>query len=349
MIEKNYDIHDLVRVRLVSRGRSILKGLNFPLSYFETETHFENPEITLNIGDFSPSNQGTYLVDYKYHVNENYIFFEGGIGRTRLKFEIIGFEKGPTKINLDGRIGGLYDIISPDILAHDQILIPMIEMALASKGVFLTHGCGIMEDERAHLFLGRAGALKSTIALYAADKGMSILGDDRVIFDPLNKRAYCFPLFPRLIEYLIDSGRGEKIDTPARIALLHHLRREEPRRRSLWPSGPISLSSLNLVVRKDSSMVKPEKRKIEKKIAIDMMVANNMAEISTSGIPRVANRIFSELMAAYSFTFPDSHIAGYWSGIREMLNKISGEIELFKIEMPVKLNREDFHDIYSKS
>ena len=193
MIERNYDIHGLVKIRLTSRRGSILRGLDDPLSFFETNRHLEEPEIILDIGDFSPSNQGSYVIDHKYHINENYIYCEENTGRARIKWQIEGIEKGRIEIKFHGRVGGRYNLVAPNLLAQDQLLTPIIERSLARKGLFLAHGCGIAAGGKAQLFLGRGGSYKTTLILHAASRGLKILGDDRVIIDPCGRKVYGYP------------------------------------------------------------------------------------------------------------------------------------------------------------
>jgi len=342
MIERNYDIYGLVRIRIVSRHRSILKGLDFPLSYFETDRHSEEPEIILKIGDFFPSNQESYLIDHKYHVNENYIYFEEKTGRTKMKFEINGFENGPIEIKFHGKVAGIYNLIASNLLAQDQVLIPMMGLKLASKGLFLAHGCGIVSNNQAHLFLGRGGSLKTTIAMNAVARNMKLLGDDRIIIDPSKMKVYSFPFFPRMIEYIIKRNSGEQLNIISKLNLMRSLRQDFPRIMSIWQHGPVPIKSLNLLSRRETNATRLIKSKIEKRIAIDMMNANNKAERSSSSIPRMTYNRFPELMNAYSFVFPDSSIAHDQENLGKILENISDEIASYRIEIPRELEREDF-------
>jgi hypothetical protein len=260
-----------------------------------------------------------------------------------MKFEINGFENGPIEIKFHGRVTGIYNLIASNLLAQDQVLIPMIGLKLGSKGLFLAHGCGIVSNNQANLFLGRGGSLKTTIAMNAVARNMKLLGDDRIIIDSSKMMVYSFPLFPRMTEYVIKRNSGEQLDNISKLNLMRSLRQDFPRIMSLWQHGPVPLKSINLLSRRESNSIHPMKSKIEKGIAIEMMIANNRAERSSSSIPRMTYNKFPELMNAYSFVFPDSSIAHDQENLGKILENISDEIASYRIEIPRELERGDFN------
>lgn len=348
MIERSYDIHGLVRVRLISRHRSVLEGLDYPLSFFETNQRCGKPEIVLDIGDFPPSNQGSYLVNHRFHVKDNYIYCEERTGRARMKWEVEGFENGPIEIRFHGKAVGAHNLIAPNLLAHDQLLMPMIEQSLARKGLFLAHGCGIVTDGSAQLFLGRGGARKTTVVLDAVARKSRILGDDRVILDPSGGKAYSFPQFSRIVEYLVEKKRNERLGMMMKMALIHRLHKNPPQAESFWASEPSRVTSLNLLTPR-CSMRSLEKQRIDRASALRMMTANNMAEQSASSLPGVNRKTFPESVTAYSLVFQDSWIAGYWEGIEELLKRLPDDITFFRIVTPTELSRRDCHELHSES
>jgi hypothetical protein len=119
---KNYNIHNILSVQIRTDNSGLLKGLNFPLTYFEVDD-FNNPDILLNIGKFVPSNNDCYLVDHKYHIKRNYFYCKDSGGKAKWEVEIKGFENLPTVINFYGKIPGRYRILAPDMLPQDSILL----------------------------------------------------------------------------------------------------------------------------------------------------------------------------------------------------------------------------------
>lgn len=69
-----------------------MRDLNLEFSFFEVDA-IGNPDIILNIGKFTPSNNDCYLIDHKYHIKENYLYCKDFSGKAKWEVEILGFEE----------------------------------------------------------------------------------------------------------------------------------------------------------------------------------------------------------------------------------------------------------------
>jgi hypothetical protein len=319
-----------------TENRSLLKGLNFPLAYFEVNDEINDPDIILNIGKFTPSNNNCYLVDHKYHIKENYFYCKDSNGKARWEVEIDGFEHSPTVINFNGKMQRRYRILAPDILPQDSILLPIIELLLGEKGFLLTHSGGIVEEGKAIILLGRSGNLKTTIIMDAVKHNHKILGDERLILHASDSsKAYVFPIFSQILDYTLENFNDEYMSIIKKLLLFKNLRRERSPNSHVWQREPVNIKTIYLLKRKSTGNNNIGIHSIAKDRAIQKIIANNKAEIYGSSIPSiVAKRNFMAYMTAYSFVFPDSQIAKYWENIKKGLEEMLNNIPIYEIESP---------------
>ena len=123
MNQKNYNIHNIIKFRILRDSEYGLRDLiNLKFSFFEVNEKIDNPDITLNIGKFVPSNEDCYLVDHKYHVKDDYFYCKDAEGKAEWEMEILGFRKEETIINFNGKISGFQSFMNPDFLAQNLLL-----------------------------------------------------------------------------------------------------------------------------------------------------------------------------------------------------------------------------------
>ena len=89
----NYNLHDILQFQIArDKKRDFMRDLNLEFSFFEVDA-IGNPDIILNIGKFTPSNNDCYLIDHKYHIKENYLYCKDFSGKAKWEVEILGFEE----------------------------------------------------------------------------------------------------------------------------------------------------------------------------------------------------------------------------------------------------------------
>ena len=179
--ELNYDIHNILKFKIVRNKKfNFVKDLNLDYLFFEVE-EVDDPDIVVNIGNFTPLNDNCYVVDHKYYVKENYFYCKDSEGRTRWEVEIFGFEEGNTIINFNFKILGTR-ALTPYISVENFLLEPLICYKLSKKKCFLIHSAAISKDNQAYLLAGRGSAFKTTLVMdFVRRAGFDFLGDDKVI------------------------------------------------------------------------------------------------------------------------------------------------------------------------
>jgi hypothetical protein len=130
------------------------------------------------------------------------------------------FERRSRIITMDGRAARA-DQLCVDEALFGPVLIPI----LADSGVWCVHGSAVAVRGRAHIFVGRSGVGKSTLARYLGQLGGDIvlLTDDITPLALLNNKLVCLPQFPQLklaLEEPVDSIGPEVVPVEAVYQLL---------------------------------------------------------------------------------------------------------------------------------
>ncbi len=324
-----------------------MKGLNLLLSFFETKEEIDDPDIILNIGKFTPSNENCYVMDHKYHIKENYFYCKDSEGKARWEVEIIGFEDGKTRINFDGGVFGLQSILIPEFLPQNLLLRPLIEYKLAKNGYFLIHAGAISKNNKAYLLEGRGGAFKTTLAMdFVRREDFEFLADDRVIIH--KDKVMSFPIHHILFAFRVK-----------------HLPTEDPRGfwdkarmvKYLWNNSEYATNDVKVAnsstLRTLLSIVKTNKeavsvRRAKLKETIDKLIISMEMEMVHIYSPRMTGMSFGryfKYMLAYSFVFPESQVATYWEDLREGLEKILENVPIYKLEIPKSYNKRIFDEV----
>ena len=344
----NYNIHDLLTFQIVrNKRKDLLKDLNLEFSFFETDEEINDPDIVLNIGKFTPSNEGCYVVDHKYHVKENYIYCKDSEGKARWEVEILGFENGKATINFDDKVLGLQSILIPDFLPQNLLLRPLIEYKLAKKGYFLIHSGAVSKDNKAYILEGRGGAFKTTLTMdFVRKAGFKFMADDRVIIHEDN--VLSFPIHPILFTF-----RAKHLTTEDPRGFLDKVRLG----RYLWRNSKSTTNNLEVANASTLSalisIVKTNKRTLRikegylKETRDKLITSIEMEMIHSPKMMGMSFGCYLKYMLAYSFVFPYSPVATYWNDLKMGLEKILKNVPIYRIEIPEKYNMEVFESVLS--
>ena len=342
----SYNIHNILKFQIVrDKRRDLMRDLNLEFSFFEVE-EIDDPDIVLNIGKFTPSNNNCYLVDHKYHIKENYFYCKDAGGRAKWEVEIFGFEDGNAIINFDSSILGLEKLLFPDLLPQNIVLKPMIEYKLGKKGYFLIHSAAISKDNQTYILAGRGSAFKTTIVMdLVRNERYNFLGDERVII--YEDKVLSFP-----IHFLLYSYRSEYLPTENfrnildKLRFVRYLRNNSDYVNSNVPViNSSTLKAIFFIVRTNKLEVKKIPVSLER--AVNKLIANEKAEMFRN--PSLALSDFGyhflKYMLAYSYVFPESGVAKYWRNMQEGLKRILRQVPLYEIEMPYIYNQRVFNEI----
>jgi len=200
----NYNIHNILKFHVcMNKQYSIVRNLNLPFSFFEVKEDIDDPDITINIGKFTPSNENCHIVDHKYYIKRNYFYCKDLEGRVRWEVEILGFENGKAVINFNGGALGP-EFLFLNLIAQELLLIPMLIYKLSQKRYYLIHAGAVSKENYGRVFVGRGGSSKTEIIVDFVKSGFDYLGDDWIIIS--KNRVLSFP--KNLSAFLFSIKRG---------------------------------------------------------------------------------------------------------------------------------------------
>ena len=342
----NYNLHNILKFKITrDRGHGLRDLINLKFSFFEVE-EVDNPDITLNIGKFTPSNKNCYLVDHKYYIKENYFYCKDSEGKAEWEVEISGFEDGETTINFNGRIKGFQSFMNPDFIAQ-SVLLRVIEYKLGNRGYFLAHSAGISKNNRAYVLAGRGGTFKTSLCMdFIRKAGFGFLGDDRVILH--NDMVFSFPMGLNVFGFICDHFPNENSwNIVNKIRFARYLWDKKNKRDIPIKIGePSEIGNLFFIVKTNKETI--TEREIPLKEAVDKLITNNRLEdfISLGGMG-INSGPFLKYALAYSFIFPDSPIATHQSNLERELGSILEKMPILEIEIPSRYDVNTFNKIRS--
>ena len=341
----SYNIHDIIKFKIVrDKGYGLRDLINLKFSFFEVEG-VDNPDITLNIGKFIPSNENCYLVDHKYYIKENYFYCRDSEGKAEWEVEILGFEEGVTIINFNGRIKGFQSFMNPDFIAQN-LLLRLIEYKLSRKGYLFAHSAGISKNEQAYVFAGRGGSFKTSLCMdFIRREGFEFLGDDRVILH--KDKVFSFPMGLHVFGFMCDHLPNEDSwNISNKIRFAKYLWDNKGKKDNLIKAGePFKLKSLFFIVKTNKETI--TERKIPLKEAVEKLLTNNRLEDFISlGSMGINSGPHLKYALAYSYIFPDSQIATQKKYLEKVLRSIIEKVPINEIEIPTGYDFKYFNNIY---
>jgi hypothetical protein len=338
----NYNIHDILRFRIVrDSSRGLRDLINLKFSFFEVED-VDNPDITLNVGRFTPSNDGCYLVDHKYHVKDDYFYCKDSEGGAGWEVEVMGFGDKPTTINLDSRLNGFRAFVYPDFIAQN-FLLRVIEHKLGNRGYFLAHSAGVSKNRQAYMLAGRGGAFKTSLSIdFIRNAGFEFLGDDRVILH--KDGVYSFPLGLNVFDFMCNHLPGEDSwGISDKIRFLGYLSGGGGNRVKV--GEPSNLRNLFFIVRSNKKAV--AKRPVSPEDAVDKLILNNRLEdfisLRCMGVNSGPHLRYA---LAYSYIFPGDRVVTQRKRLEGELADILQDIPVYEIEIPNTYNQAVFKEIH---
>lgn len=332
----NYDVHGILKFQIVrNRKHDFLRDLNLMFSYFEVKD-VKDPEIIINIGKFTPSNENCYLVDHKYYIKENYFYCRDSNKKAKWEVEILGLNQKNTIINFHSNISAHDRILYPNLLSQQIILQPIIEYKLSQKDYLLLHSAAVSKQNQGYLLAGRPGAFKSTLTIdLIRDANFNFLADDRVIIS--DNKILNFPINFLTINFKFMHLETEEFKSLLdKIYLVRYLRKSHNFKNGKMPTAKLStIKELLFITKTNKDVIK--KREVSLEEAIHKLVENNKSEMMLL--------YFFKYILAYSFVFPDSKIAKYWNNLEKNLEKIFYKKPIYEIEIPRRYNSNVFEGV----
>ena len=349
----NYNIHDILKFQIVRDSGYNFRDIGRIFSCFQVE-EIDKPDIILNIGTFTPSNEDCYLIDYKYHVKENYFYCRDSDGKAKWEVEIIGFEQGDTIINFNVthtfQLQSIASLISLPVSLPQALLLRIIWYRLCQEEYFLIHSAAINRDLRAYLLCGRSGAFKTTLCMdFARKTGSDVSGDDMVILH--DDKVLSFPMSSSLFQFMTTHLPTEKhwgFFRQVQFAAEQILNKSQ--KTALYKNKIAKLEALLFVNR--SNRIQDGQVTIEElphnylEQAVNKIVINNRAEgLKELPLFGIDSLPFLKYELVYNFVFPNSLIATYERKFAENLKVILKKVPFYKIDIPFNYNLEVFKEI----
>jgi hypothetical protein len=338
MIEKNYSIHDIVKFKVI--GNRISKRLDIEYKNFESEK-IDNPDFTVYLGDFTPSNERCTILDNTYHIKENYFYCEDSYKIGRWRVEVSELEGKETTVKLSTNIVGT---IAADMFICAFVIDFLIRFKMEQKGYSVVHAAAVSKDGHAYLFPSQSGAGKTTTAVYFAEKCYNLLGDDFVILHNGDVISYLTPL--NIFAYnlnpviLKNFGFKDKIilklknmlykATSGYIKIFTKMNPTEMFSNQIIDKS--KLATVFLLVPKEKFSVE----KTDRGVVINNLFINQKME----SFP------FLKYLLEYAYVFPESGIAAYWEKCKENLVRNLGEdVDFYRVDVPKRYDRGTFEKI----
>lgn len=340
----NYNIHDVLKIQLIRLKKfDLMRGFDLELSSFRVK-ELDDPDIVFEICKFKPSNFDCYVVDHRYYVKENYLYFKESTGKLNWEVEISGFNEGSTVVKFNYKSLGLKPYISRSSI-ETFLLRPIIYYKLAEKRLFLIHAAGVSNDGKAYIFPGRGGAFKTSLVMdFIKKKGFSYLGDDRIILT--NNEVLNFPAHYPLFEYTFCRKNDENLSTFDKINFIICLLRNKHYKNIVPLSKSAKLNKIYFVV-KSTQKYGVNIKKLTLKEAIKKLIESSKLEMRSlsDSLAGFSLGPYYKFMLAYSYVFPDSKVAKYWENLERELLKILSNIPIYEVTLPKKYNFRAFQEL----
>jgi len=354
---QNYNIHDILKFQICSDKKFGFRALqNLRFSCFQVE-QVEKPDIVLNIGKFTPSNENCYLVDYKYYVRDNYFYCRDSEGKVSWELEIKGLEQGDIIINL--HLSKRFHMQPVDLLRiplffPQAFLLRIIEHKLSTKGYFLTHSAAVSKDNQAYLLSGRAGSFKTSLCMdFVRRGGFTCLGDDRAILQ--QDRVFGFPVNSAIFEFMVKRLPDEThFGVQKQVQFVTgYLRGKYGKDRGNGAQSG-KLKAMLLITRsnraKNNKQVnfEPLPQSSLGGIVDSILISNRLEDFSGMGMPGfgISSAPFLRYMLAYSFVFPDSLVATWERDMAGKLRNTLENIPVYMVEIPPDYSPDTFDQIH---
>ena len=336
--EKSYNIHGLMRFKIINRSNflnRVFNTVNLEYKNFETE-RVNDPDLTIYLGDFTPSNQECRILDNHYYVKEDYFYCRDSYKVAKWGFEMSGFESGDMKIQISTNSFA-------SMIISGFLIDPLINFKLNEKGYSLIHGSCVSKDDHAYLFTAQGGGGKTSTALYSVERGFNFLGDNFTILDKGYTLSFLSPLNIFSFNLVPVVKKNMRIKSKAEFHLKNLLYKMTGLRivtkinvKEIFPNSLNDKSELNsvflLIPKEKFDIVEIDKKEL---------IRHTVANMKLDSFP------FLKYMMEYSYMFPESGIATHWDRYDENLSRnLSDHATIYRVEVPQKYDTNTFEEIW---
>ena len=336
-VEKHYSIHDIINFKIVNNAGFLSRVLPFwdiELRDFESERKAE-PDFTVFLGKFSPKSADCLILDDRFHIKEDYLYCSDSYKWARWQLEMSGFNGGNLEVHISANPFAW-------MLLPDLIINPLIWFKLNEKGCAIVHGSGVVKNDSAYIFAGRGAAGKTTIALNLVERGFKLLGDHFVVLNNDNVLSFLSPL--HIVGFNLTPFVQRRMK--ARQKILFRLNQLSQKVTGLQFGTKISPKTLLAGLTEDKArlhsvfLLLPRTRFKVEKVSKEEIIAHMIPNQKLESFP------FIKYMMEYSYLFPRSNMAGYWTRYEQNLSQALGAAQAFyRVEVPLTYDNETLEEI----
>jgi len=324
------NIHDLVRVRLHGRPAGVRRVVHELGCFVAEGLGGHPPSIDVHIGPFSRPRTEERVNRYVF-AEDQQVFVRDSWKITRWEAAIRGLSSDNIGVDFDG--SDLFVVAS----VFNCYLQPMIRLLLLRRGHAMIHACVLSRDGATYIVAGPSKVGKTTTALAWLERYGRWAGDEYAILSP-SRALYC-PIPPRLHSHSLRSSARLRATLSHReqlqINLLSFIRRttglelpwDLPAQRlccDVPMSAPMPVSVFALMT-EAASVTSPQVCAISKQEMIQKLLALNYFE----------NRLFNDVLAYWTFRYPDAWFADYQNILRSTYDEVLGDVPLYALKFPV--------------
>ncbi len=337
MNEKHYSIHDIVKFTI--RSGYISKRMVVEYVNFEKD-NITNPDFIIEIGDFKPSNDDCYIIDHTYYIKEGYFYCKDSYKFGKWSIQVSGLESNETLIKLSTNIVGT---LVPDMFICAYVIDFLIRFKLEQKGYSVIHASAMSREGQAFLFPSQSGAGKTSTAIYLAESGYDYLGDDFVILH--NDQVLSYPTALNIFTYNLNPAIRKNLPVSDRVVLQlkNALYKLTARKIKIFTKmNPKDIPGLNVT---DSSTL----------MAVYLLAQGDRLELTNTKRDIILNSLiinqklesypFLKYLLEYSYVFPNSSIAQFWTTCAANLKKnLNDEAKLYSVSVPRHYSKDVFEE-----
>lgn len=339
MLEKNYNIHDILKFKIITKKRLKwnLKNIYGSFSNFETN-NIDKTDFEVYIGDFEPSNDNCKILENKYYIKKNYFYCKKDMYKfTNWKFEMSNIDSENTIVKISSNFFGYLWMVG-------FIIEFLIHYKMNIKGYPLIHASALSQNNKGYIFSARGGGGKTTISMNLLNRGFKLLGDNFVIvnngqvlsyFSPLN--IFTYNLAPIIRTNLTFKNKInlnlKKIIYKFSFGFIKIFTKINPKeilQNSILDNS--SIYKIFVLLPKNELKYK----NLNKEELCNFLLINQMLD----------TLLFLPYITEYSYIYPKSNLANHWNLYKKNLVKnIPDSIEFSEIEVPLKYEKNIFDDI----
>jgi hypothetical protein len=340
-LEENYSLHDAVTFKIVDKPSflsNFLGDIHTEYENFENKL-VKNPDFTIDIGDFTPDNENSCILDNKYYVKHNYFYCSDSYKTAKWKFEMSGFENGDMKVRIYA------DNLFTSMIISGFLVDPLINFKLSEKGLSLVHASCVSKDNCGYLFTAQGGGGKTSNALYSVERGFDFLGDNFTIIDNGLVRSFLSPLnvFSFNLAPIVKKNMGRKSKVEYLFKnLLHKVTGlrvvTKINVKDIFSKSLVDISKLD-----SAFLLIPKNRFKIERIGRKELISHMVANMKLDSFP------FIKYMMEYSYIFPKSRMATHWQRYTQNLNtNINNDISAYRVEVPKTYDMSTFEEIWGR-